>query len=81
MSSGGWKLPLKSSEKSGSTNNTAGRVTAAASLKNEDVSWISDAYHLGGWKSPQTVLTVYQQPEMKVQREALASRKKPRVAG
>jgi hypothetical protein len=37
--------------------------------------------YLGGWKNPQTVLTVYQQPDMEVQREALAGRKKLRVAG
>ena len=42
---------------------------------------LRDLAYMGGWKSPQTVLTVYQQPEMEVQREALASRKKLRVAG
>ncbi len=42
---------------------------------------LRDLAYMGGWKSPQTVLTVYQQPEIEVQREALASRKKLRVAG
>jgi hypothetical protein len=34
---------------------------------------------MGGWKNPQRVLMVYQQPELEVQREALASRKSFRV--
>ena len=42
---------------------------------------LRDLAYMGGWKNPQTVLTVYQQPEMEVQREALAGRKKLRVAG
>jgi hypothetical protein len=41
---------------------------------------LRDLAYMGGWKSPQTVLTVYQQPEIEVQREALAGRKKLRVA-
>jgi integrase len=42
---------------------------------------LRDLAYMGGWKNPQTVLTIYQQPEMEVQREALATRKKLRVAG
>lgn len=42
---------------------------------------LRDLAHLGGWKNPQTLLTVYQQPEMEVQRDALGGRKKLRVAG
>lgn len=42
---------------------------------------LRDLAYLGGWKNPQTVLTVYQQPEMEVQREAFAGRRKLRVAG
>ncbi len=40
---------------------------------------LRDLAYLGGWKNPQTVLLVYQQPEIAVQREALASRKDLRV--
>ena len=40
---------------------------------------LRDLAYLGGWKSPQTVLTVYQQPDEETQREALAARRK--VAG
>lgn len=40
---------------------------------------LRDFAYMGGWKNPQTVLTVYQQPEIAVQREALASRKALRV--
>jgi hypothetical protein len=36
---------------------------------------------MGGWKNPQTVLTVYQQPDMALQREALAARKKLNATG
>jgi integrase len=42
---------------------------------------LRDLAYMGGWKNPQTVLTIYQQPEMEVQREALAGRKKLRVVG
>ncbi len=42
---------------------------------------LRDLAYMGGWKSPQTVLTVYQQPEISLQREALAGRKKLRAAG
>jgi uncharacterized protein YeaO (DUF488 family) len=42
---------------------------------------LRDLAYMEGWKSPQTILTVYQQPEIEVQREALAGRKKLRVAG
>ena len=31
---------------------------------------------LGGWKSPVTLLTVYQQPDLELQRASLAGRKK-----
>ena len=34
---------------------------------------------LGGWKSPQTVLLCYQQPDQEVMRDALADRR--RVSG
>jgi integrase len=37
---------------------------------------LRDLAYMGGWKNPQTVLTVYQQPDMELQREALATRKK-----
>ena len=40
---------------------------------------LRDLAYMGGWKNPQTVLMVYQQPEIEVQREALASRKSFRV--
>ena len=40
---------------------------------------LRDLAYMGGWKNPQTVLTVYQQPEIEVQREALTSRKALRV--
>ncbi len=40
---------------------------------------LRDLAYMGGWKNPQTVLLVYQQPEIAVQREALASRKDLRV--
>jgi hypothetical protein len=50
----------------------------ASGMKSTNLPYLA---YLGGWKNPQTVLTVYQQPEMEVQREALAGRKKLRVAG
>jgi hypothetical protein len=40
---------------------------------------LRDLAHLGGWKNPQTVLTVYQQPSIELQRRGLATRK-PLVA-
>ena len=40
---------------------------------------LRDLAYMGGWKNPQTVLMVYQQPDMEVQREALAARKKLRA--
>jgi hypothetical protein len=42
---------------------------------------LRDSCGLGGWKSPQTVLTVYQQPELAVMREALNGRAKRCIAG
>ncbi|MDO8500471.1 MAG: tyrosine-type recombinase/integrase [Gemmatimonadaceae bacterium] len=42
---------------------------------------LRDLCGLGGWKSPQTVLTVYQQPELAVMREALKGRAKRSIAG
>ncbi len=36
---------------------------------------------MGGWKSPMTVLTCYQQPDTETQREALAKRKRYRRRG
>ena len=42
---------------------------------------IRDSAYMGGWKNPQTVLTVYQQPDMEVQREALATRRKLGATG
>ncbi len=36
---------------------------------------LRDLADLGGWKNPQTVLTVYQQPEIEIQRQSLASHK------
>lgn len=42
---------------------------------------LRDLAYMGGWKNPETVLTVYQQPEMEVQREALEGRKKLAVRG
>jgi hypothetical protein len=35
---------------------------------------------MGGWKSPVTLLTVYQQPDLEVQRASLAGRKKVEAA-
>jgi integrase len=42
---------------------------------------LRDLAYMGGWKNPETVLTVYQQPEMEVQRDALEGRKKLAVSG
>src|SRR5688500_7599036 len=45
---------------------------------------LRDLAYLGGWKNPQTVLTVYQQPDEDTQRAILASRKRsapPRFRG
>jgi len=42
---------------------------------------LRDLAYMGGWKNPQTVLTVYQQPDMELQREALAARKKLGATG
>ena len=38
-----------------------------------------DLCYMGGWKSPMTVLTCYQQPDTETQREALAKRKRYRA--
>jgi integrase len=38
---------------------------------------LRDLAYMGGWKSPVTLLTVYQQPDMQVQRDSLAARKRP----
>ncbi len=40
---------------------------------------LRDLAYLGGWKNPQTVLLVYQQPDLELQRDALASRQKMSV--
>ncbi|MEO6331764.1 MAG: tyrosine-type recombinase/integrase, partial [Gemmatimonadaceae bacterium] len=40
---------------------------------------LRDLAYLGGWKNPQTVLLVYQQPDLELQRDALASRRKMSV--
>ena len=40
---------------------------------------LRDLAYLGGWKNPQTVLLVYQQPDLELQREALATRRKMSV--
>ncbi len=40
---------------------------------------LRDLAYMGGWKSPVTLLTVYQQPDMEVQRESLAGRRRPKV--
>jgi integrase len=37
---------------------------------------LRDLAYMGGWKSPVTLLTVYQQPDLEVQRASLASRNK-----
>jgi hypothetical protein len=36
---------------------------------------LRDLAYIGGWKSPVTLLTVYQQPDLEVQRASLAGRK------
>ena len=41
---------------------------------------LKDLAYMGGWKSPQTLLTVYQQPDEETQRAALAKRRSVRVA-
>ncbi|MBW3569719.1 MAG: site-specific integrase [Gemmatimonadetes bacterium] len=40
---------------------------------------LKDLCYMGGWKSPMTVLTCYQQPDTETQREALARRKRYRA--
>jgi integrase len=40
---------------------------------------LKDLCYMGGWKSPMTVLTCYQQPDTETQREALAKRKRYRA--
>jgi hypothetical protein len=40
---------------------------------------LRDLAHLGGWKNPQTVLAVYQQPSIELQRRGSDTRK-PLVA-
>jgi hypothetical protein len=42
---------------------------------------LKDLAYMGGWKDPETVLTVYQQPELEVQREGFAGRRKMKAAG
>ena len=37
---------------------------------------LKDLAHLGGWKSPQTLLPCYQRPDEATQRVALAGRRK-----
>lgn len=41
---------------------------------------LRDLAHLGGWKSTQTVVQVYQQPDEETQRDALAARKPIKTA-
>jgi integrase len=50
----------------------------ASELKNTN---LRDLAYMGGWKNPETVLRVYQQPEIELQRQALAGRKAVTVAG
>ena len=40
---------------------------------------LKDLCYMGGWKSPMTVLTCYQQPDTETQREALTKRKRYRA--
>jgi hypothetical protein len=40
---------------------------------------LRDLCGLGGWKSPQTVPTVYQQPELALMRQALDARTRRRM--
>jgi hypothetical protein len=42
---------------------------------------LRDLAYMGGWKNPETVLRVYQQPEIELQRQALATRKGATAAG
>lgn len=42
---------------------------------------LRDLAYMGGWKNPQTVLLVYQQPDLELQREALATRRKMSATG
>ena len=42
---------------------------------------MADLCYLGGWKSPLTVMTVYQQADAATMRTALAGRAKRRAAG
>jgi len=42
---------------------------------------LKDLCHLGGWKSPSTILTCYQTPDESTQRSALAHRRTLRAAG
>jgi hypothetical protein len=42
---------------------------------------LRDLAYLGGWKNSQTVLNIRQQPDISMQREAIAGRRKPRAAG
>lgn len=42
---------------------------------------LRDLFGLGGWKSPQTVLTIHQQPELAVMWEALNGQAKRCIAG
>jgi integrase len=41
---------------------------------------LCDLAYMGGWKSPVTLLTVYQQPDLEVQRASLAGRKRVEAA-
>ena len=42
---------------------------------------LRDLAQLGGWKSPQTILACYQQPDEATQRKALAERRELRAGG
>jgi len=42
---------------------------------------LRDLAYMGGWKNPQTVLLVYQQPDLELQREVLSARKKMSATG
>ena len=42
---------------------------------------LRDLAYMGGWKSPVTLLTVYQQPDLELQREALAARRRLQAVG
>jgi hypothetical protein len=41
---------------------------------------MADVWYLGGWKSPLTVMTVYQQADQVTMRNALSNREKRRAA-